>query len=350
MWLLMFIYYIIVFIGFVCKNRILVLNKIRINCVLVVQTLIYSLLVGGYVGNGDLGNYRRQYIRDFKFNLEQEILYDFLGNFFYKMGFSFDTFHLIISSACVILIAVSISKMTRRPCFVMSLFMLFPGIIMAEQFKQLISVAIIMVGIVKFLQNKNILQYMVFCVIATGFHFSAIFFVVFVLSIYFDYKKIIMMDLVILVLGIIFKMTAIASLLGYILPQDIVSEYIIGTHYSLPIWKSIAFALWQMGMCLTGFYFVYKEQTKINMKLKMGLLQQISLIFYFFTFVNVRFVYVTFALISGETVNRLKENKKIEVGMKLYLILVAIISGLFIHPIFEIYEVFSNNVLIAACY
>lgn len=159
------------------------------KAVLWIEILAMTLLYGGYNGTKDLDNYKWQYLNHSISNEVFQKLYSDMGTWFYKWGFRFETYHLIITFLSLIILALVITKMTEEPAYVMSLVSVFVYVENGWQLKTMIATSIIAIALYWYykkiysnsLQLKNVLIYTFLILLAAQFHFLALFFLLFLI-------------------------------------------------------------------------------------------------------------------------------------------------------------------------
>lgn len=165
-----------------------IFSKSRI--VFIVQALVYIVLIGGYNGNIDLVFYRNYYEQEFLSDSYVEGLYYYIGYFFHRCGFSFEMYHLIISAVAIIVIAYVIKKMCPQPALAMSMMFGFCTIEYALQLKNMLAGAIVIYALYYYSNKRNEIAtnksyykvvYSLLIILASGFHFLSLFFLVFLL-------------------------------------------------------------------------------------------------------------------------------------------------------------------------
>lgn len=171
--ILLFLYIIIIIAG-VCFPKARVLFYIEF-------VLAWFLIAGNY-DNADYANYLHRY------DMGKEVLLDagfsVLCYFFDTLGFDYQGFKSILSLLCLLLVFRTIKKVSLRPAFIGSLFLLFPFILDVIQFRNFVAYSIVFAGIPYLYETgiKNAIKYVIIVIIATSIHFSAIFYLLFLLS------------------------------------------------------------------------------------------------------------------------------------------------------------------------
>lgn len=158
--------------------------------VFIIETLSLIIILGGYNGHIDLDNYLWGYIHGY-FKQEHiiESLYNLVANIFSASGFSFESFHMILTVFSVLVMAYLAHKLTREPATVMSLMVGYSTLEYAWQLRALSAAAIISYALyyyfAKIYQRKKkpkyIITFLLLIALAAGFHFVSLFFVVFLL-------------------------------------------------------------------------------------------------------------------------------------------------------------------------
>ena len=86
----------------------------------------------------------------------------------------------------LLLISSTILKYSKKPSFVLSLFYIFPLVDAVIQKRNFISFAIIIYAVRYLFDKKSNFKYIIFCVLATGFHSSSI---IYILLLFVNYFK-----------------------------------------------------------------------------------------------------------------------------------------------------------------
>ena len=220
-----------------------------------IELIISSIIIGGYNGIGDIDNYMYRYDNKIVTDGIAERLFDVIAVGFKEAGFSFEMFHLIISIIALSIIGYVIYKMSNKPTLAMALFFGYSTFEYALQIKALCAASIIIYAI-----------YILLILIATGFHFMAPFFLMFLFinSININKMKRIIVPVTIGVA--VFAKYIVSSLSGYI---PTLSSYVDMHRSSI---ATIAFCVWQIisliivkKIMISNLSIENREEDKINL-------------------------------------------------------------------------------------
>lgn len=178
----------------------------------------YWIIIGLNTVSADYEAYREMYEYCFAPRYaSHEIGYMAISKFFYTLGFSYETFRMIIGLAIVVILISGILKFTSRPNYVLSLIIIFPLVSLVSGLRNSLSVAIIIHGsyyllngvnikkhkhLIRFKLGQNYLfnnkseetkktMFFIFhVVVATLFHYSSLFYLVFLYAKYSKRKSI----------------------------------------------------------------------------------------------------------------------------------------------------------------
>lgn len=110
-----------------------------------------------------------------------EIGFEFLMCLFGKIGIPFKGFMAFIFIISYAMMSYVILSLTHNGMFVLCVYFLFPFWMNAEQIRFFIGMCIAMTGFIKFLANGKKFTYIFLCLIASLFHISCIFFLIYLL-------------------------------------------------------------------------------------------------------------------------------------------------------------------------
>lgn len=155
----------------------------RSKIVAIIEACTISLIVGGYNGNIDLVSYRNRYEYEFVSSSLTERVYDLTARLSHQAGISFEAFHFFISTICISIILYVALKLSPQPAFIMSLMMGFSTLEYAIQIQTLCASAFVILAIYflcggskKYKDKKPIVIFVFFITMATGYHFTSIFY------------------------------------------------------------------------------------------------------------------------------------------------------------------------------
>ena len=227
--------------------------------IFVLETLAIIILVGGYDGNTDLIFYRYDYIHETTSNEFLEGVYNIIAIGFHHLGISFEIFHLVITAFAIGGIAYVVYKLSPEPAFVMSTMAGFSTFEYAPQIKAMCASSITILAIYYLFklgfnkgEKKKQFVYFSLIIIACGFHFISLFFLVLLLIPYVKREH------------IKYWVMACGILILVLIPtiENIAGRYITGLSIYLGNYRDIEVFL---GMCawqLSGvvlIYLIYKK-------------------------------------------------------------------------------------------
>ena len=274
-----------------------------------------SLFYGGYNGTIDLPNYIWQYENEWKPDFSLQMLYSFLSVYFHNSGISFECYHVMITAISLIVILYITSKLTNQIAYVLSMVSVFVYIENGWQLKTMMATSIIVVALYWFYKriyiykrevitkNTYIITFLMLIVLASQFHFLALFFLSFIFIMYIKdhFIRVIIIDLFIFLLS----GTILIRISSYI---PMIGEYL--SQISLPV--IIMTVLWQIWGYFILFYnnnIEYIPENRFGFFVKYGTLVLMLIIpFYFYTIVVMRLykIWLIFMIIYASTLFRKK--------------------------------------------
>lgn len=143
-----------------------------------INSITLIILTCGYNGHIDLPYYEKEYYSHFISKSPFEKVYEYLCIYFDNHNVSFETFHFWISFFSLIIILYVIYKMTDAPGYCSSLMIGFATFEYAWQIKTLTASALIVFATYIFFKDIkskfNQLVFVLLIILASGFHFFAI--------------------------------------------------------------------------------------------------------------------------------------------------------------------------------
>lgn len=324
-----------------------------------INTLLIIILCGGYCGNIDIPTYKIRYDMGFVSYSISEKLYDIIALQFRDIGFSFEIFHLIITIICMLIISYVIIKMAENISFVMANMLGFATIEYSIQIQSMCATAIIVYAVYYLINNskKNRLKvnfvYSLLIIMACGFHFMSIFFLLFLSVSYINSKNLKYIIFIEFILILAF-FPYINQLTGY---SSAISAYL--GNYRSPIFICVMVFFQIIGVVIIkkiNDSMQSKELISINEKLRVNYIYSLSLIltlitpFYALTvLVNriVRTMWVFYMITCDKLVNSyIKFNLNV-----IYLLLYNMTSFVLFYIILPdnlskgvIFDILNNNI------
>uniref|UniRef100_UPI004055F417 EpsG family protein n=1 Tax=Agathobacter sp. TaxID=2021311 RepID=UPI004055F417 len=144
---------------------------------------LYAWIMFGFnINNPDYWSYRIAY-EGFSFTADEPV-FILLCNFFRWLHIDYQIFVIIISFVGLILIAKTIMDFSPYPNIVFCLYLIYPFCIDVVQIRSFFAVSLVIYAI-RFIINyrlnhekKNIFLFIIFIILATGFHYSAILYLI----------------------------------------------------------------------------------------------------------------------------------------------------------------------------
>lgn len=143
--------------------------------VLLTTILIYYATSMPYTTSQDYFAYKRSYLLQVN---EFEAGYNLLAHWFFYHGVSYDTFKTVLISLAIILLVISVRRLTKRPLFVLGVYTVVPYFLDAIQIRFLLMTGFVLLGL-SFLTKKSILRVVLsigLIVLGSQFHSSGYFF------------------------------------------------------------------------------------------------------------------------------------------------------------------------------
>lgn len=192
--------------------------------------------------------------------LTYEILYVLLCRVGVILGLSFNTLRAYVVIIELIFLYSVIKKYTENTAMVLSLFFIFPAMLDAELFRWLLGMCIVIFGIQFILNEKTIRNVVLFCAsiaVASMFHTSCWIFLIYLLLMIQDTRRIRRVVIIVLIIGIAFLSTGVFfNLLSHLpIRVYVIEKYQTGNYSN---WHGILFDLLKqlliffMGIVATG--------------------------------------------------------------------------------------------------
>lgn len=167
----------------------------RSKGVFLLEIIQLIILLGGYNGAIDLVHYKNVYTNEIMKSEMTERLYNVLSLLFHRMGFSFESYHFIITVLAIGLIAYVVNKLSKEPALSMSLIVGYCTLEYAWQLKTMIAASIVVFALYCLRKYrlerrwKKYILYLLLILLAVQFQFSTIFFLVFLAMDYISFKE-----------------------------------------------------------------------------------------------------------------------------------------------------------------
>ena len=192
-----FLAVLLIFAGFIKRN-----SKI-------VAFLLFALLwvlFGWNTDNADYANYERGYSSAhgaFRFN--SEVGFQLLYKLFILAGLEYKHFLIILSFIGLLIIYKTIKIYTENIAIVLALYLIFPFIIDVVQFRNFLIMSIVLYGTHFIIEEKRrgTLIFVILVLFATSIHYSALFYLFFILIRQKNISSLTILSLIITVFGLI---------------------------------------------------------------------------------------------------------------------------------------------------
>lgn len=170
--------------------------KNKSKYVFIVTTVFLWIVVGWCYSNADTEVYRFRYTYDL---ISTEILFQKIIALSRKVALSFEEYRIILSGIFSLIIFYVIYKNSYNYNFALALYIVFPFCFNAVQLRQFTANAVILLAlfILKKKEREGVFVYLLLTIIATLLHSSALFFAIFILTVYLDIKQSAMVSLII---------------------------------------------------------------------------------------------------------------------------------------------------------
>jgi len=193
---------ILVFAGLIRKNS---------KSIAMFMLILLWVLYGWNTDNADYMNYNAGYYynADSPINYSYQIGFQLLSKLLYKLGLEYSGFLIVISMMGLILITSTIRRYTKNVAFVLAMYFIFPFMLDVVQVKNFLAMAIVVFAL-RFLIEKRRMgrfKYIFFIVLASTFHYVALFYLVFLLKEIWNVKKLTYYSITIATVGVAISYT-----------------------------------------------------------------------------------------------------------------------------------------------
>lgn len=200
---------------------------------LVIDFIFLFILLGWSEGSYDTEIYKLRYINPEEYKSFTEPLFDFIVNFFNKIGFSYRLFFIVSAIFELSLIIKFVKKHTQNFGFVLAVFIIFPMITLFVQMRFLLAFTIVLYfGFDKLIthEKKYFIKYIIAILIATMIHYSSIYYIIFLAADLFNTKKIIILTAIAtLILSSVTFFSPILNIITSIIGERKVEILLVGS-------------------------------------------------------------------------------------------------------------------------
>lgn len=191
----------------------LVVKKFKLKSFLMVILLGGILLLSWrYCDLHDYANYFIFYYNGIRYG---ELLYSILQFVFCSLGFPFFVFYGVLISFVLVVNIRAITKNSTSWFFLFILYLICPYIYALQQIRFAVGSTIVLIGLLKYIENKKIHIFISYIVIATLFHVVCFFYISILILLKFDFKTLRFITASFLILGL-FLINIIKTILAEI--------------------------------------------------------------------------------------------------------------------------------------
>lgn len=342
-------------------------NKIfknRFNFAYSLMLLIMWIFFGWNTSNADFLNYKHIYdIINYSGGYSGvEFGFEFVMKLSNYLGLSYYSFLKVYSLLGLLFITSSIKKYSNNSTLVLFLYLVYPYLLDVVQIRNFMAMAIMVYGI-RFLvsrDKKSSILYIISIMVASSFHYSALFYLVFLLVRIKKVKKIFAISLFVIISGFLTS-SVFSGLILNLLRLERYQVYFVG---STSLYGKALFVFYFIASTIL-IYFIYKKIIKIKENARNNSMYFISdeqyefadvvmkiniliLISYVLVYLDVDFVriyrnilplnYILFSIIKPK--GKFEMNLNVFLHSWFFLAFVVLSSGAFVY-----YQTFDSVVL-----
>lgn len=225
--------------------------------------IIMWILFGGNTWNADYASYQYIYslIGHSHAYVSTEPGFELLSLLAAKIGLNYNGFLIVYSLLGLILITTTLKKYTNKINLVLILYILYPFLLDIVQIRNFMAMCIILYS-TKFLITNNKIdfyKYVIGVILATLFHNSAIFYLIFLLVKIKSKKKIMITTISVVLIGIIFQ-TIVPNIIYNFFPENRYDSYF---SFNIGIMQKVLLLIYLLINLLITYY-SYKRVNKLN--------------------------------------------------------------------------------------
>lgn len=242
-------------------------NRITFEAIFLFAFLFMWILFGWNTGNADYFNYQHIYKSIDLYGRYKgvEFGYEFVCRIAVAIGLSYNGFLVFYSFIGLSLITSTARKYTNNLSFVFVLYFIYPFLLDIVQIRNFMSMAIIIYA-TRYLvadTKKDYIKYIIFVILASTFHVSAFFYMIFLLVRIKSRKKLTYVTLAILIIGV-----PLTSLLPYIVNTLHMERYSIYLSFSTSFYAKVLFVVY-LGTSIALTYYGYRGIRKKKYQLEL---------------------------------------------------------------------------------
>lgn len=204
---------------------------------------IMFILMGFNLGNADYSMYAKLYVKygsSINFN-NTEILFQLFCKVCYHFNLNYNTFLMIYSFFGISLMYITVRKCSKNMALVALLYFIFSFFLDAVQIRHFMASAIICYGLTFLIKektsNKDIFKYLLLNIIATGFHFISICYLIFLLIPFLKKREmnniLIKTTMITCMMSILLNSSLFIKFLSFFLPQSKIDAYFISGQWKV---------------------------------------------------------------------------------------------------------------------
>lgn len=256
--------------------------------------ILMFILMGLNTSNADYSMYHNLYLKYgiSKTYLNTEIIFQYMCKLIYSFGKDYNYFLIIYSLIGLTFMYLSVKKLAKYPALVATLYLIFSFFLDAVQIRHFMSSSIICYGLTFLLKEnrktKDILKYFVLNILAIGFHYMALFYLLFLLLPLLENKKIKnILIKIIIPASLIFLMintNLFIKILSFIIPQTKIEAYFLSGSWKISTIITLILIMVQLIPLFILILFKGNEQNKlIKRTIVLNILLILVTPFYFYT-------------------------------------------------------------------
>lgn len=181
-------------------------NRFHFSILFVLIFIFMWILFGGNTANADYLNYKNVYdlLNQYGDYSAIEVGFRFLCKLGNRIGLNYNQFLAVFSFIGLSLIASTVHKYTNKISAVFCLYFIYPFLLDIVQIRNFMAMAIIIFGIRYLIDNnkRGVIKYILCVLLASTFHNTAFFYLIFAFVKIKDYKKIITITSFAIIIGI----------------------------------------------------------------------------------------------------------------------------------------------------
>lgn len=319
--------------------------------------LLWVLLINN-THNADYNMYEMYYE---KYAISEELMssepiFQLMCKFFYQIGFDYQMFLSAFFAIIFILIYLSLNKISNNKALVITCYAFFPLCLDAVQIRHFMAATLILYAFSCLIQDKDGKggrKYLLFNLLAIGFHFSAGFFLPLFLAKKYSYKRFVKsLIIVVIIMYILIITDAFVNLCSMFLPQDKVYSYFISGNWKNNINGVILHSILQL---IPLFMLILVRVICNNSK---GYDEKSLKILDYTIFANIMLIYILpiyayttelsrvfrmFIIVDYIAITNILRKKIVKNDIYIYFILIILISILFYCLITNVGDVYDKT-------